>query len=53
MKKSDLISACGISSTTKNKIGKDKDVDMESLNKICNYFNCQLSDIIEHIPDNN
>ena len=52
IKKTQLISLCGIANTTITKISQDKYIEMQSLDKICNYFKCQLTDIVEHIPDN-
>jgi hypothetical protein rflaF_16146 len=47
MKKTDLIKLCGISSNVLAKMGKDKYVSLESLEKICSTFNCDIGDIIE------
>ena len=47
MKKTDLIKLCGISSNVLAKMGKDKYVSLESLEKICLTFNCDIGDIIE------
>lgn len=30
--------------------GNIKKIDMNVVSKICNYFNCKMSDIIEYIP---
>lgn len=50
MKKTDLIEKVGISKSTLAKMGKGEYVSLEVLDRICNYFNCQLSDIAEHVP---
>lgn len=42
---------CNISKTTLSKMSKDQYIDMKSLDKICRYFDCQISDIIEYIKD--
>ena len=47
MKKTDLIKLCAISSNVLAKMGKDKYVSLESLEKICLTFNCDIGDIIE------
>ena len=52
MKKTDLIEAVGISRSTLAKMGKNEYVSMEVLDRICNYLNCDISDIIEHVKDN-
>jgi DNA-binding Xre family transcriptional regulator len=49
MKKTDLVEKVGLSKSTVAKMGKGEYVSMEVLDKICNYFGCQLSDIVEHI----
>lgn len=41
----------GISQSTIDKMNKGDYVSLEVLNRICNYFGCQLSEIVEHIPD--
>lgn len=50
MKKTDLVEKIGISKSTLAKMGKDEYVSMEVLEKICKLLECQLSDIVEHIP---
>lgn len=52
MKKKDLRSATGISTTTLAKLGKDENVSTEILSKICAALNCDVGDIMEMIPDN-
>jgi DNA-binding Xre family transcriptional regulator len=51
MKKTDLVAACGLSLNVIAKFSKGEPVNMENLNKICQYFNCQFSDIVEYLPD--
>ena len=53
MKKTDLVERIGLSKATVAKMGKNEYVSMEVLDRICKYFGCQLSDIVEHIPDQN
>ena len=45
--------ATGISAATLSNIrtGKNLNISINTLNKLCEYFNCSVSDIIEHIPD--
>ena len=31
--------------------GETVDVKLSTINKLCNYFKCNLNDIIEYIPD--
>lgn len=40
-----------ISSAILAKLGKNENVDVETINKICAYLDCQPSDIMEFRPD--
>ena len=51
MKKQDLISAAGLSSSTMAKLGKDEYVNVEVLVKICNALDANIGDIMDVIPD--
>ena len=51
MKKKDLISAAGISSSTMAKLGNDVYVNVEVLVKICNALDANIGDIMDVIPD--
>ncbi|WP_218640543.1 helix-turn-helix domain-containing protein [Paenibacillus odorifer] len=31
--------------------GEGKGIDYDTLNKLCNYFNCEVSDILEYVKD--
>ena len=50
MKKKDLRAATGISSTSMAKLGKNENVTMDVLVRICNALDCELSDIMELEP---
>lgn len=47
MKRTDLKSACGISSNVLAKLGKNAPVSIESLEKICLSLDCNIEDIFE------
>ena len=47
MKRTDLISIAGISSNVLAKLGKDEQVAMESIEKICVALQCDVSDVLE------
>lgn len=52
MKKKDLQKIAGISSATITKLGKNENVNTEVLEKICRALECDISNIVEIIPDN-
>ena len=51
LKKSDLRTLAGISSSSLAKLGKDENVTTEVLVRICNALQCDVSDIMEFVPD--
>lgn len=51
MKKKDLQMIAGISSASVTKLGKNENVNTEILQKICTALNCDISDIMDMIPD--
>lgn len=51
MKKKDLQSAAGISSSLITKLGRDEPVTTTVLMKICATLQCDIGDIMEIIPD--
>ena len=51
LKKKDLLELSGISRATMAKLGKDENVNTESLVKICSALNVDIGDIVEVIPE--
>ena len=51
MKRIDLAATTHLTPNTFASLGKNKEVSMETLNKICNQLDCRIEDILEHIPD--
>ena len=51
LKKKDLPSLAGISSASVTKLGKNENVNTETLEKICRALNCDISDIMEMSED--
>ncbi len=51
MNKQDLREAIGLSPSTIAKMSKGNYVAMEVLDKICNYLDCSLNDIVQHVLD--
>lgn len=51
MYKRDLRIAAGLSTNVIAKMGRNEDVSTEALRKICHALNCDLTDIVEFVPD--
>ena len=51
MKKKDLADLAGISNTSIAKMGRNENVTMEVLVKICSALKCDIGDIVEIIPE--
>lgn len=51
MKKEDLRKATGITTTAMAKLGRNENVNIEILLKICKALDCDISDIMEIIKD--
>ncbi|WP_130806021.1 helix-turn-helix domain-containing protein [Senegalia massiliensis] len=49
MTKEDLKKATGMSSATIAKLSKNENINMKSLEKICEVLECNIEDIIEYI----
>ncbi len=51
MKKMDLLEAIEMSPNTLAKLGRNEDVSLDVLKRICSYFQCDIGDIMEMIPE--
>ena len=51
MKKTELAKKAGISSASVAKLGKGANITTDVLLKICEYLNCDISDIVEVVSD--
>ena len=51
MSKTDLIKASKITTNAMAKLGKNEDVRVEVLVKICRALSCTLDDIVDILPD--
>lgn len=51
MSKTELIKASGITTNAMTHLGKNEDVRVEVLVKICVALNCTINDIMEIIPE--
>ena len=49
MKKTDLLSLAGITSTTLARLSKGETVNIEIIDRLCRALNCQPGDILEYI----
>lgn len=47
LKKTDLLSLTGISSSTLAKLSKDEEVSLSIIIKICNALDCKIEEVIE------
>lgn len=48
MTKEDLKEATGMSSATIAKLGKNENINMSSIGKICKTLNCNIGDIVDY-----
>ncbi len=51
LKRSDLVTNKIISTATLAKLGKNQSVNSKVYDKICNFLECNIEDIMQHIPD--
>ena len=51
MTKEDLKKATGMSSATIAKLGKNENINMGSLEKICEVLDCKVEDVIEYVRE--
>lgn len=51
----DIFQKTGIGKSTLSTIRNNKNINVSihTLNKLCKYFNCKISDLMEYIPDEN
>ena len=52
MKKKELGEAAGISNSLIAKLGKNENVTVDVLVRICSALDCEIGDIMELVPDN-
>lgn len=51
MSKKDLMQKTGISKSTMDKMGRSDYVAMEIIDRLCQYFNCNIEDIVSHCKE--
>ena len=43
--------ATNISKSTMDKMGRGEQVSMDIIDRLCNYFDCKVDDVIQHYQD--
>ena len=51
MKKMELLEAVEMSPNTLAKLGRNEDVSMDVLRRICGHLQCDIGDIMEMVPE--
>lgn len=51
MNKRELMAATGISKSTMDKMGRGEQVSLDIIDRICNYFECEVEDVISHVQN--
>ena len=51
MKRTDLLDEVGMGSATLAKMGRNEPVSMDIIMRICEYFSCNVGDIMDVIPE--
>lgn len=51
MKKTDLKEAILTTPSTMSRLSKNENVSMDILGRICEYFNCDIGDIVEYVSE--
>lgn len=49
MTKKELMQKADISKSTVDKMGRCEIVSLDIIDRICNYFDCSIEDVVEHI----
>lgn len=50
MTKTQLREAVGFGTAALAKMAKNEYISLETIDRICDYFNCSIDDVIEHLP---
>lgn len=48
MTKKELMQKAGISKSTVDKMGRGEIVSLDIIDRICNYFDCSIEEVVEH-----
>lgn len=49
----DLYTRYNVNRSQLDRLRKNKNVETNTIDKLCNILQCKVEDIMEHIPDNN
>ncbi len=49
----DLYTKYNVNRSQLDRLRKNKNVQINTIDKLCNILNCSVEDILEHIPDDN
>lgn len=49
--KTELAKKSDVSSSTITRMGKNEYVALEVIDKICNYLDCEVEDVVKHLKD--
>ena len=49
----DLYTHYNVNRSQLDRLRKNKNVEVNTIDKLCNILQCRVEDIMEHIPDNN
>ena len=49
----DLYTHYGVNRSLLDRLRKNKNIEINTLDKLCNILKCNIEDIMEHIPDDN
>ncbi len=49
----DLYTRHNVNRSQLDRLRKNKNVEVNTIDKLCNILHCQVEDIMEHIPDDN
>lgn len=51
LNKTNFRDQCGITSASLSRLSKNENVSLDVLDRICNFLECKIEDIIEHLPE--
>ncbi|MBQ7095700.1 MAG: helix-turn-helix transcriptional regulator [Clostridia bacterium] len=49
----DLYTRFNVNRSQLDRLRKNKNVEVNTIDKLCNILNCRVEEIMEHIPDDN